>query len=237
MEDALRFLRTYEMWIYSILALAGLVYIRRFILAWDELRAAAFGLERESAQAKLNHAASMLVLLLITAVIIFSVVSFVVPALPGSIPLLTPTVNLAATATQTLPAEEDTSLLVETSMETGETVNTPLPTPQGEGCTAGQVEITAPQDGSEISGVVIVMGTAHISNFGFYKFEVARPGETIWLPVQAGQVSKQNQELGQWDTRTLASGDYMLRLVVSDNQGVEMPPCVIRVRINNPVTP
>ncbi len=237
MEDALRFLRTYEMWIYSILALAGLIYIRRFIIAWDELRAAAFGLERESAQARLNQAAGMLVLLLITAVIIFSIVSFVVPGLPGSIPLLTPTVNLAATSTQTLPAKVDLSLSAESSMETSVTENTPMPAPQGEGCTAGQIEITAPQDGSEISGVVVVMGTADIPNFGFYKFEVARPGETIWLPVQAGQAIKQNQELGQWDTRTLAAGDYMLRLVVSDNQGVEMPPCVIRVRINNPVTP
>lgn len=237
MEDALRFLRTYEMWIYSILALAGLIYIRRFILAWDELRAAAFGLERESAQARLNHAAGMLVLLLITAVIIFSIVSFVVPTLPGSIPLLTPTVDLAATATQTLPLEGDAALLAETSMETGETETTPMPTPQGEGCTLSQVEITAPQDGSEISGVVAVTGTADIPNFGFYKFEVARPGETIWLPIQAGQQIKRNQELGQWDTRTLASGDYMLRLVVSDNQGVEMQPCLIHVRINNPVTP
>lgn len=237
MEDALRFLRTYEMWIYTILALAGLIYIRRFILAWDELRAAAFGLERESAQARLNHAAGMLVLLLITAVIIFSIVTFIVPTLPGSIPLLTPTMDLAATATQTLSPGSETGLPAEALMETGETDATPIPTPQGEGCTPGQVEITAPLDGSEISGVVVVMGTADISNFGFYKFEVARPGETIWLPIQAGQQIKRNQELGQWDTRTLVSGDYMLRLVVSDNQGVEMQPCIIHVRINNPVTP
>lgn len=238
MEDALRFLRTYEMWIYLILAGAGLIYIRRFILAWEEMRAAAFGLERESAQSRLNHAAGMLVLILITTVIIFSVVSFVVPTLPGTFPLLTPTIDLAATVTHTLPPAGGTGGPAETVMrsEAG-AEGTPIPTVTGEGCTPGQVEITAPLDGSEISGVVVITGTADIPNFGFYKYEVARPGETIWLPIQAGQEIKRNQELGQWDTRALASGDYMLRLVVSDNQGETMPPCIIHVRINNPVTP
>ena len=60
MAEALRFFRAYEFWIYTILALGALVYIRKFILAWDELRGAAFGLERESAQSRLNQAASML---------------------------------------------------------------------------------------------------------------------------------------------------------------------------------
>ena len=50
MEEALRFFRAYEFWIYILLALGGLIYIRKFILAWEELRGAAFGLEREAAQ-------------------------------------------------------------------------------------------------------------------------------------------------------------------------------------------
>jgi len=29
----------------------------------------------------------------------------------------------------------------------------------------------------------------------------------------------------------------MLRLVVTDNQGGSLPPCVIQVRVNNPVEP
>ena len=38
--------------------------------------------------------------------------------------------------------------------------------------------------------------------------------------------------LGQWDTGTLAPGDYQLRLVVSDNQGQALPACVITVRVS-----
>jgi hypothetical protein len=233
MEEVLRFFRIYEIWIYLVLALAGLVYVRRFILAWDEMRAAAFGLERESAQKRLNQSALILVMLLFTASGVFVAVSFVAPAYPGSNPLLTPTLNLLATSTTTLPPEA----LANVSAEMAEPGDTPTPTEEilGEGCTPGQVVITEPRDGAEISGVVLVKGTADIPNFGFYKYEVARPGETVWLTIQAGRELKQNGDLGQWDTRTLESGDYMLRLVVIDNQGVSTEPCVIRVRVNNPV--
>jgi hypothetical protein len=96
MEEALRFFRTYEMWMYVILALAGLVYIRKFILAWEELRRAAFGLERESAQSNLNQSAGLLVLLFVMAIAIFVLVSFVAPAFPASNPLFTPTMDLLA---------------------------------------------------------------------------------------------------------------------------------------------
>ncbi|MEX2030206.1 MAG: hypothetical protein WD906_04460 [Anaerolineales bacterium] len=37
--------------------------------------------------------------------------------------------------------------------------------------------------------------------------------------------------LGSWDTRGVAAGDYALRLVVTDAAGNAAPPCVIRVRI------
>lgn len=97
--------------------------------------------------------------------------------------------------------------------------------------------LTEPVDGSEINGVVIVKGTANIENFGFYKYELARPDETTWLTIQAGRDIIQDGDLGQWDTRTLAPGDYMLRLVVTDNQGESLEQCVIRVNVNNPSTP
>ena len=103
MEEALRFFRAYEIWIYLILGLGGLIYIRKFILAWQELREAAFGLERESAQTRLNQSASVLTLLLALSVTLFFLVSFVAPTMPGAIPLLTPTLDLLATATPTLP--------------------------------------------------------------------------------------------------------------------------------------
>jgi hypothetical protein len=233
MEEVLRFFRTYEIWIYLVLALAGLLYVRKFILAWDEMRAAAFGLERESAQRRLNQSASLLVLLLFMAIGLFVAVSFIAPTFPGSNPLLTPTLNLLTTPTNTLSPEEQ----ARETAEMVESVQTTTPTEEllGEGCTRDQAVITEPRDGSEISGIVMVRGTADIPNFGFYKYEVARPGETVWLTIQAGRAITQNADLGQWDTRTLDSGEYMLRLVVTDNQGASIEPCIIQVRVNNPV--
>ena len=67
--------------------------------------------------------------------------------------------------------------------------------------------------------------------------EVARPGDTLWQTIQAGRDIVQEGELGQWDTRTMAPGDYMLRLVIVDNQGESLEPCVIRVNVNNPSEP
>ena len=237
MEDALRFFRAYELWVYLVLVLGGLIYIRKFILAWEEMRAAAFGLERESAQSRLNQAAGMTVLLLLIGIAVFSVVTFIAPSFPGSNPLLTPTLDLLATQTPTLSAENETSQATIQSEQIG---SVPSPTGVqvvGEGCVPGQIMISNPQEGVELSGVITIKGTASIENFGFYKYEVAPPDDDVWLTIQAGREIIIENDLGQWDTRTLTSGDYMLRLVVTDNQGQSLPPCVIQVRVNNPVEP
>jgi hypothetical protein len=229
--EALRFLRTYEGYVYGILLLLALWQIRKFILAWEEVRGAAFGLERESAQVRLNGAAIMLVLILATGMIEFIVVSFIVPSVPGALPLMTPTVDLLATPTITLsPA------LIASGAGITATLSSPSPvlTPQGEGCIPGQLTLTSPKDGEEIKGLVILTGTVDIPNFGFYKYEVARPGETIWLTIQAGREVKREQTLGEWDTRTLAQGDYRLRLVATDNLGEQLGACTIGVRVVAP---
>lgn len=235
MEDALRFFRAYELWVYLVLALGGLIYVRKFILAWEEMRAAAFGLERESAQARLNQAAGMTVLLLMIGIAVFAVVTFIVPSFPGSNPLLTPTMDLLATHTATLNAENEA---IQATVPTDQSGSVPSPTAiqvVGEGCVPGQIMISSPQEGIELSDVITIKGTANIANFGFYKYEVARPDDDVWLTIQAGRQIVIENDLGQWDTRTLTSGDYMLRLVVTDNQGQSLPPCVIQVRVNNPV--
>jgi len=227
MEEALSFFRAYELWIYLLLGFGGLIYLRKFILAWQELRGAVFGLERESAQARLNQAASVLVLILTMAVTEFVLVSFIAPAVPGAIPLPTTTLDLLATPTITLPATTPQSNIPEEVAG-----STPVSTPLNPGCFPGQIEITSPQNGQEVSGVVAVMGTANIPNFGFFKFEIKRPDETIWLTIQAGNAAVIAGKLGDWDTSRLTPGEYDLSLVVVDNQAGASMPCIIRVRVN-----
>ena len=119
---------------------------------------------------------------------------------------------------------------------------TPVPSPTpiqqvGEGCIPEQILITEPKYGDLVTGIVPVVGTADIENFGFYKYEVARPGETVWLTIQAGREPKQESELGQWDTSTLSPGEYHLRLVVTDNVGNSLPPCTISVQVSDAMAP
>jgi hypothetical protein len=231
MEEALRFFRAYEIWIYLILGLGGLIYIRKFILAWQELREAAFGLERESAQTRLNQSASVLTLLVSLSITLFFLVSFVAPTMPGAIPLLTPTLDLLATPTSTLPPSA-------TEIGGLPAVATPtLPvTPQvgSEGCIPGQIIITSPQNGSEIQGTVVITGTASTPNFGFYKLEMKRADQNNWLTILAGNETKVDATLGSWNTSLLSPGDHQLSLVITDNQGASLDPCIIQVRVTNP---
>jgi hypothetical protein len=94
--------------------------------------------------------------------------------------------------------------------------------------------ITAPEPGDEVKGTVELIGTADIPNFGFFKYEVTPLGTESWATVSAGRVPVRNDRLGDWDTTTLANGDYFLRLVLTDNIGTALEPCVIAIRILNP---
>jgi hypothetical protein len=225
MEQVLQFFRSYEIWIYVILGVLAIWQIRKFVLAWEELRGAFFGLEREAAQSRVNSAATMVVLLIIMAITEFTIVTFVVPTLPGANPLPTLTLDLLATPTITLPAP------TQNPNGTQEATPTPGEVPAAEGCVAGQINLTSPLNGDRISGSITIRGSADIPNFGFYTLQIARPGDVIWVPKQVGQQPVKNDILGTWDTTLLTPGDYMLKLVVTDNLGNELAPCVIQVTV------
>ena len=263
MEEALRFFRTYEVWIYLLLGLGGVIYLRKFVLAWQELRGAGFGLERDSAQARLNQAASVMVLVLTMVVMEFVLVSFIAPAFPGAEPLPTPTLDLLATSTITLaaPPSRTPDFAFETAVAQGtplepllETaaaqsalltpggpglvgVGTPLPATlaPASGCLPGLVAIAVPVDGQEIRGSVEISGTVNTPDFGFYKFEMRLQDAADWLTILAGNQPKQDAVLGTWNTSLLPPGSYQLGLVVTDNTGKSLPPCIVSVLVAPPL--
>ena len=224
MEKVLQFLKSSEIYIYIILSILAMWWIRKFALAWNEVRATYFGMEREAAQGRLNQAATMLVLIIITAVVEFALVSIVIPSFPGAIPRPTATLDLLATPTTTL-------VVTTVPGEEGGPTPTPAELPAAEGCTPGQINLTGPLNGDLVTGAISIYGTANIPNFGFYTYEIARPGESVWLPVQVGRQPVVNDVLGVWDTVALTPGDYMLRLVVTDNMGTALTPCAIQIRV------
>lgn len=227
MDQIVGFFRANEQWVYGALGVFAIWQIVKFAAAWNTLRSASFTMERELAQNKLNRAAIMLVLALLVAVSEFTLVSFVAPTMPGANPLPSPTLNILAIPTATI-APEQTGQAPPIEVTPTEEIN---PTA---GCIADQVMISAPKDGDEVSGVIEVVGTANIPDFGFYKYEIARPGETIWLSINAGEQIVQDGVLGEWITSVLPPGDYQLRLMVADNQGKFRLPCTVRVRVLAP---
>jgi len=224
MGEILRFFKENEIYIYLIIGIFLLWQVKQFGSAWRELRNSAFGLERQSAQARLNQVTYLLIILFMLGIIEFALVSFVVPNVPAASPLDTPTLDLLATPTAILEINSSPSNL------------TPIPTVETENsfCVEGKVDILNPENGETIRDIVEIIGSADIPNFGFYKFEMAAVDDTSWLTIQAGDTITQNGRLGYWDTTRLTPGDYALRLVVTDNLGQPTDPCVIQVRVDPP---
>ena len=226
MNEILSYLKDLEYLIYIVLGSLAVWQLRKFYLAWEEMRAAAFGLEKESAQLRLNQSAALLVVLLFLGIAEFGLVSFIIPAMPGVNPLPTSTVDLLATPTTTLPAESNLEDATPTILPPLGTAEIPV------GCIANEVMITYPETNSTVSGIVEVEGTVNIPDFGFYKFEISPADTDSWLTIQAGDTPKNNEVLGFWDTGQLETGNYFLRLVVVDNAGIQLEPCAVYLYVD-----
>ena len=223
MIAALNFIARYIVLIYLLLFFALLFSIRQFTRARRELREAVFGLELEIARRHINLALAGIVSIGLVALAEFILVVFLVPIIPALFSLPTPTGNLIALPANTIPP----------GITTTENANIPLTAEVVElsGCIPGQIMITSPEQGDQISGKVTLVGTADIPNFGFYKYEISPVGTSSWTTIQGGREVKHEEELGDWETSELLPGDYLLRLVVTDNQGQALPACQITVRV------
>jgi len=221
MGSLYRSLETYSPLVYVVLAIMGLYAFRRMWRTWREWRDSVYTLEREFALRRLGGATAFGFLVLLLFFGEFYVVTFVVPALPASDIIVTPTLNLILEPAGTVSSD---------GLD-------PLATPEVQsgmsGCVPGEIMLTAPRPGEEISGTVTLTGTADTLNFGFYKYEIAPQGTTNWITISAGAQPVKDGDLGLWDTTSTTNGDYFLQLVILDNVGQTLEPCVIAVRVTN----
>ncbi len=222
MADFYKFLASYEVLIYILLAMGGLFSFRWLWRSWQEWQIAVYKLEKEFSMRRLGQSAAISVLILTVFCFEFFMASFIIPGLPAEVFLSTPTLDFISTPTGTLSAEMMTQFAAVPVQTQG---------PNALGCVPGQVDLTSPKAGEEVKGVIDLIGTVNISNFGFYKYEVAPAGGDSWATISADRTIKVETSLGRWDTTALTPGDYQLRLVVTDNQGVALPACVIPIRV------
>lgn len=231
MEELLPFLQKFEIWIYVSLGVVAFFPLQRLISAWKMWQGSVFGLEREIAQRRFSAALTMLVLLVLLIFMEFVIVSFIVPSYPQMASFPTATLDVLATPTITLPVAAETATVVSPGNTAGVAA-----TDQAiqESCTPGVIEWVSPKSGEEINANTLLKGTVNVPNLGFYKYEFSKQGEDLWTTIAGGDQPKVEGEIGFWNIDQLDNGDYLLRLVVADNQNNLFPACVIPVRIAKP---
>ncbi|MGE5248806.1 MAG: hypothetical protein ACM3QS_01220 [Bacteroidota bacterium] len=218
-----QFLARYEIPLYILLLIGGLFAVRWLWRAWNEWRNSRYSLEKEFALRRMGQAIAGVILLLVLFCGEFFAASFIAPGLPASLSVPTGTLDVISTPLGTISPDLATQL--------AQTPSAAAPSANSQGCIPDRVNITAPKSGSEIQGTVDIQGTVNIPDFGFYKYEVSPAGSDSWATISAGRDKVVDGSLGQWDTTVLSPGDYQLRLVVTDNQGQALSPCVITIRI------
>jgi hypothetical protein len=114
METVLRFLANYEGLIYILLSLGGLFAFRWLWKSWREWRDSVFGLEREFAVRRLSQALMVSLIILFLFLGELFLASFVVPALPSSNILVTPTLNIPDQTRGSLSSDPVVALTVVT---------------------------------------------------------------------------------------------------------------------------
>lgn len=222
----IEFFSKYALLVFLLLLLAAIISIRGLLLAWTERKEAVFVLEKEIAQRHLRQSMAIFVTICLLVFLEFVVVVFLKPNLPELITISQTEGVSALIPTHTLPPEIMQTLNASTPVA--------ISTEESSGCIPAQIAIAFPAPGQEISGKITLIGTADIPNFGFYKYEFAPTGTEIWSTIQAGRVAVHDDDLGIWDTSELTPGDYLLRLVITDNRGDVLPGCVVPIRIKAP---
>ena len=216
-----RTLANYEPLIYIALAIGGMFAFRRMWRSWREWRDSVYGLEREFALRRLGQATAIALTILGLVFAEFFIATFIAPSLPASDILATPTLDLLVTPAGTLAPGATPPAITQ-------------PVPSGmSGCIPDEIMITSPRPGEDVNGLIKISGTADVPNFGFYKYEVAPMGSQNWATIAAQREPVRNGDLGEWNTVSLTNGEYFLRLVVTDNVGTALDPCVIAIRVLN----
>ena len=216
------FLSAYESLLYIFIVL-GWIFLGRWLWrTWKAWRGAIYGLEREVSQRRFARALASNVIWLALFLGVFIITSFIVPSMPASLFIATPTVDLLTTPTGTISADMAATLAARPTTSAVDF---------SEGCVPDEKYISSPIPGQELSGIVDLVGTVDVRDFGFYKFEISAAGLDNWAPIYAGREIIRADVLGRIDTSTLTPGDYRLRLVVTNNVGEALAPCEVPIRV------
>ncbi len=248
MERVLELLAEYQWWIYGLLGVILLFYLRRALMARREGARSIFKLEQEQARTRYGRSVTIAAVILLSMVAIFLVSNPVLtspsPVTPEPTPTETTGPLLASTLTPTPPPATITPTPTPTrtrpprptlTASTSEVVATETPVVRPAGCPNPNIRITSPGVNQVVRGNFPVRGTASISSFQYYKVEVgpgSSPKDHEWTVV--GQLHRSpvtNGVLETFNSGAYPIGQYTLRLVVVDQTGNYPEPCRVTVTV------
>jgi hypothetical protein len=249
MEQVLRIVAEYQWWIYSVLGLILLFYLRRAIVARRENARSIFKLEQEQARARYTRSVLVLIVILLIMATVFVASNPLLPAVPQKeTPEPTPTETAGPLAKPTLTPTPPPATITPTATATrvrptrptqptatSDVIVTETPVVRPAACPNPNVRITSPGTNQVVNGNFPVRGTANIADFQYYKVEVgpgANPKDQEWTvvgnlhhsPVPSGVLERFNSD-------AYPSGTYTLRLVVVDQTGNYPDPCRVTIKI------
>jgi hypothetical protein len=240
MTILVKLIADYAVWLYLLLGLVALLFVRTYLVARRERENAIFALEREQASGRMTQATMGFLVTIILVGGVFYTSQTLVEEIP--LPEVTPT----PTALIVLPPSPTPPPLLPTPTPTGTPrprptlppLETEVPTPEASvgvlaNCLNPGVRISEPGTGAGVSGVLQIVGSASIPDFWYYKFEFRGNGFGDWTFIQRFEEPISGGILGAWDTRSVPSGDYEFRLVVLEKSGNYPEPCVVLLSVQN----
>jgi hypothetical protein len=247
MEPVLEFLTAYQWWIYGILGLILLFYLRRALLARRDGTRSIFKLEQEQARIRYTRSVTILAVVLLLMAAVFFISNPVVPILestPEPTPTLTSGPLAEATLTATPPPATSTPTATATQVQptrpvrptdTPAVIATETPVVRPPTCPDPNVRITSPGVNQTIQGNFVIRGTARHPNFQYYKVEVGpgrNPGDQEWTVVGQLHYSPVGDGvLETFNSGAYPPGTYTLRLVVVDQTGNFPNPCQVTINV------
>jgi len=233
-----------------IIGAGGILWMGyRFLRARRELDVAQFKLEREHALVRRANAITFGGLLIEFVAGVWAISALVAPTLrdirvgeggdgpsaPHVFITSTPVAN-APVNLNVNPLEQEGEIIFATPPPTATPVGTIIPDmPAAIGCAEDAAWIFIPGNGQLLFEATTVWGTASISNFSFYRFEIkpAQPGAEF-APIGEYTEPVINGPLGDLLPINFPQGDYRFRLTVFDNTLTMIALCEISIRLSEP---
>jgi hypothetical protein len=98
-----------------------------------------------------------------------------------------------------------------------------------------RLKIETPRPGDVLQGVVPLIGSAKLNAFSSYELSFAYDEEEVdtWFLLAQSNQAVEYGNLGQWDTTTIADGNYQLKLIVYLLNGEQEEEIVRDLRVRN----